>query len=480
MCTYLDTVGSTYYFRRVVPLELRPYILTRTGNPRTEWKISLGTKDRAEAKRLLPGITEGTNVEIDAAMARRAREDARNVPEATVGRRSRNPGAQTGLYARLAQEQADRREARRRLREEMEDTARSFSTSELDPIHAIIKDIMREREEAAQGQAQPEVASRIGQRTAVPLIDLFDSYAKEQGMSPVTAQDWKGVLRSLVRFVGHDDATRLVVDDIDRWRDMLLSEATKRGGLRSPRTVKDNYLSALRSTLNYAVSKRKLPENVASTVTVRIPRQPKLRERDFTDAEAASILSATLKLQTDAPALTQRARRWIPWLCAYTGARVNEISQLRGSDVVEVEGVWTIHITPEAGRVKSGEARTVPLHPHIIEQGFLALVDQVGAGALFYDPGRVRKPGAANRHVSKVGERLAAWVREEGGVADPNVSPNHGWRHTFKTRALEAGMPERFMDAIQGHAARSVGQTYGRVPIKTLAEAVAKLPRFAV
>jgi integrase len=272
---------------------------------------------------------------------------------------------------------------------------------------------------------------------------------------------------------------RLTVDDVDRWRDFLLSETTKRGALRAPRTVKDKYLSALRSTLNYAVTKRKLTENVALKVRVRVPRQARLRERDFTNAEAKAILSATLKSHEGVTAYLQRAYRWIPWLCAYTGARVNEMSQLRGEDVAEIEGVWTIRITPEAGSVKSGEARTVPVHPHLIEQGFITFVRKAGDGPLFYDPTRIRKPSATNRYVSKVGERLAAWVRDTGGVDDPNVPPNHGWRHLFKTRALDAGMPERIADAIQGHAPRSIGQTYGRVSLQAMNEALSNLPRFS-
>jgi hypothetical protein len=35
--------------------------------------------------------------------------------------------------------------------------------------------------------------------------------------------------------------------------------------------------------------------------------------------------------------------------------------------------------------VKSGKVRVVPLHEHIIAQGFMAMVRQVGKGALFYD-----------------------------------------------------------------------------------------------
>jgi hypothetical protein len=32
------------------------------------------------------------------------------------------------------------------------------------------------------------------------------------------------------------------------------------------------------------------------------------------------------------------ARRWIPWICAYTGARVNEITSLTGRDFIVRDG----------------------------------------------------------------------------------------------------------------------------------------------
>ena len=59
-----------------------------------------------------------------------------------------------------------------------------------------------------------------------------------------------------------------------------------------------------------------------------------------------------------------------------TGARVNEFSQLRKKDVQQVDGIWTVRITPEAGTVKTNEARVVPLHEHLIQQGFLDMVKQ--------------------------------------------------------------------------------------------------------
>ncbi|RWO81032.1 hypothetical protein [Mesorhizobium sp.] len=53
--------------------------------------------------------------------------------------------------------------------------------------------------------------------------------------------------------------------------------------------------------------------------------------------------------------------------------------------------------------------------------------------------------------------------------------PNHGWRHRFKTTGMEAGIPPRILDAIQGQAARTVADTYGEVTLKTMAVEIAKL-----
>ena len=43
-------------------------------------------------------------------------------------------------------------------------------------------------------------------------------------------------------------------------------------------------------------------------------------------------------------------------------------------------------MTPEAGAVKGGEARDIPLHQHLIELGFPAFVASVPSGHVFLTP----------------------------------------------------------------------------------------------
>ena len=121
------------------------------------------------------------------------------------------------------------------------------------------------------------------------------------------------------------------------------------------------------------------------------------------------------------------ARRWIPWICAYTGARLNEITPLSGRDFFQREGIWMIRIRAETAKTR--KFRKVPLHSHLIEQGLLTYAKARGARPLFYDPHRSRGGKDSNPHFKKVGERLAEWVRALG--IDPRVAPNHGWRHRF-------------------------------------------------
>ncbi len=45
--------------------------------------------------------------------------------------------------------------------------------------------------------------------------------------------------------------------------------------------------------------------------------------------------------------------RWVPLLCAASGARVAEVCQLRAEDVQESEGLWFMDFSATAGSLKN-------------------------------------------------------------------------------------------------------------------------------
>jgi integrase len=245
----------------------------------------------------------------------------------------------------------------------------------------------------------------------------------------------------------------------------------------SAKTVKDSDLSTLRAVFGYGVRNRKITANPAEGVT--FPRAKRIRERDpdFSTDEIKLILSLARGYAASDGELptTAAAKRWVPWLCAYTGARVGEMVQLRKSDIAEAAEGWFLTITPEAGTVKSGGSRRAPIHEHLIAEGFLDFVRGARDGYLFVNA----KPGEAVRgRVRAAKNRLAEFIRTV--VADKRVSPNHGWRHTFKTVAREADIENLTADAICGHSPRTEGERYGRVTLKARANAIRKFPRYGL
>ena len=102
-----------------------------------------------------------------------------------------------------------------------------------------------------------------------------------------------------------------------------------------------------------------------------------------------------------------------------------------------------------------------------------------GDGPLFYDRERPRKGSEQNQPFRKVGERIARWVRELG-VDDPNMDPNHGWRHRFKTTARDVRMDHEVREGMAGHATKTVGEGYGGLSKEFLWAEVRKLPRYEV
>lgn len=131
----------------------------------------------------------------------------------------------------------------------------------------------------------------------------------------------------------------------------------------APKTVKDSDLAGLKAVFDWAVVNRRMASNPAAGITLRLGKSAELRSKGFTDGEALAILKTTLQVGERRASLeTRAAKRRVPWICAYSEARVGEVAQLRKCDVRKDGEHWIITITPEAGTVKTNEARSFPIH----------------------------------------------------------------------------------------------------------------------
>lgn len=311
-------------------------------------------------------------------------------------------------------------------------------------------------------------------RSITALIKAWAAEAERTGAAPATIRRYQVAFRSFLAFLEHDDLSRVRMEEIIRYKDHRLVEQG-----RSPKGIKDGDLAGLKVVLGWGVINGHLSENPAAGVTLKV-----VKEKGVGYSEVGAVALLRLSLghagsERESAKMTA-AKRWCPVLCAYSGARVGEIVQLRKHDVYrDLEGHWGMHIRREAGTVKGKRARWVPLHPHVIELGFLDFVDQSDDGHMFFNLPEGRN---ANRARATCYNRVTAFVRgalEDAGVYDPRVAPNHGWRHAFITRSRRCGMDQEKRRMITGHSGEGVDETEYGEPAG-LYEEIVKLPRYAL
>jgi integrase len=314
-----------------------------------------------------------------------------------------------------------------------------------------------------------------GQAGMREIVDRWWTEAKATGRKPSTYESYRATVEALGSFLGHDDARRVRREDVLGFKNHRLATINLRTGKPiSPKTVKDSDLVALKAVFGWAHKNDLMSSNPAEGVTLDLGKPQRLRSPDLTDAEAEATLRHALNAQQgrERPK-TFAAKKWTPWLMAYTGARLGEMVQLRKQDVRRDGEHWIITVTPEAGTVKTNERRDVVVHPHLIELGFTDFVKSSPDGHLFVTPSR---DGDVLGPLQGVKNCVTEFVRQV--VTNPNVDPNHGWRHRFKSVGREAGIETDVLDFIQGHKPRHVGGTYGTVTVRAQARALEKFPRY--
>lgn len=301
------------------------------------------------------------------------------------------------------------------------------------------------------------------------LKDVYERYAKETEQAASTRKKWGAIIASVAEI--HPDIRTITPQWCVAWKEAL------RDRKLSPRSIQFGYLAALRSTCEWGKTNLRIAANPLDGIGLKVKKTPKgLKQRGYTDTEAKFVLSMTMQPVKERIFPHQRsARRWIPWICCYTGARVGEIAQLRKDDVKVEDGIPLLWITPEAGTVKDGNPRFVAIHPHLIEQGFMDFVAASEAGPLFYDSGLGRSGSEKNPQYKKVGERICAWIRENG-MTEARLAPNHAWRHRFKTKCRKHKIDPGTRDYMQGHVPHNDAEDYGEFPPEVLRHEIEKLP----
>ncbi|HBH7910555.1 TPA: site-specific integrase [Vibrio parahaemolyticus] len=303
-------------------------------------------------------------------------------------------------------------------------------------------------------------------------------------------------IERLIEVIGDLDVTEVTRAHIVEFRDTLLQlpkskiasirnrplleqiELVKIQGLEtlSATTVK-NCLRKTSVVFSYAVELGIIDSN--PHVGVRVATAEKKTEanegKGYTDSEMRRLFQADVFNDVNARKPYGMACYWVPLLCRYTGARLEEMSQLHKSDVSQSDsGIHYLNIRRGEGQsVKNNSSlRHVPIPAHLIELGFLDYVAESG-GFLFPEL-KENKYGKKSAALSKW------WGQTVRSLGIHTTQPAHAFRHTFKTALRRLGIADTVSDAITGHTPAGVGGSYGTVELETKKEAIDRLPRLAL
>jgi hypothetical protein len=91
----------------------------------------------------------------------------------------------------------------------------------------------------------------------------------------------------------------------------------------SPKAVRDVWLAAPRSIATHMLNALRLEINPFAGIKVEgVKAWKEDDERGFDPEQALTILSATVASPSHLISVEMKAaRRWVPWICAYTGVR---------------------------------------------------------------------------------------------------------------------------------------------------------------
>ena len=298
-----------------------------------------------------------------------------------------------------------------------------------------------------QAAASKRKAPAIAALTFTAIIDEEDrwrSSGKEGKPIPArTVGKFRNAADDFAQFRGSEDARTVTPEEVDGWKHNLLEEGELSNNTIAQRL--QNLSTVMQWGQQHTLGRLFTGVNPVNVVKRPEKRGARSEDRTLTLDEARTILrTARTEIK---PTL-----RWLPWMMAYSGARVSEVAQLLPEDFFQVEGRWFYALSTKGRKTLKNEhsIRKVPVHPDLISEGLIEFVE-----------GRKGEPGS-RLFKQSAQQDLSNWVRGKAGVTRRDAAPNHGWRHLFEDMALDGGVSVSAKLYITGRASGGSADGYGK------------------
>lgn len=219
-------------------------------------------------------------------------------------------------------------------------------------------------------------------------------------------------------------------------------------------TTFKSYYDIFRQIMEWGYKQDFLPRNLIEKVELPDP------EKDYKKKVTSFTLDDLNQIFKSASLMRDREKKylWLPIIALYSGMRLNEIAQLKVSDIKTEEGIVFFDINPfddDKSVKRESSIRRVPIHNEVVRSGFLKYVEhmrQSKEDRLF--------PQIKKDSTGKYSGAPSKWFRrvlKDCGVKRPEVK-FHSFRHTFSDAGRENRLKLEIVDALGGWKEGSTSQ----------------------
>lgn len=285
---------------------------------------------------------------------------------------------------------------------------------------------------------------------------LFEKWRNATARRAKTVDEFQRILKAFETFAKDCAPADVSKRHVIAFRDHLLAEK------QASKTV-DKKVSILRTIFRVAVHDEVLPSDPTAGVLVAMPKVVKKARTGFSNDDLNTIFGSAL---FQAAEYKRRkfgvAEYWLPLIGLYTGARIEEIAQLRVSEIRQHPKLgFYFDITDEGddSTLKNAASRRrVPIHKSLLDAGLVKYSESLHDQAGYLFP--TLTADKYQRRSSGYGKEFSKHLRNVLKIVDKR-RVFHSFRHTFKHRCRELGISEDVHDALTGHTSASEARAYG-------------------
>lgn len=261
-------------------------------------------------------------------------------------------------------------------------------------------------------------------------------------------------IREFIELVGDKHMELVTANDVERFQEHVI--AAEHGGSASNRKKRLERSGAL---FRWAKVKRHIVDDFRELFRYpgKVVSKPHLK---YEQSDLVSLFEASEYRNNE---FKTPSEYWLPLLALFSGARLNELCQLTRDDVQEHDGVDTICILDEdIGKRLKTEAsrRIIPIHSQLLRLGFRDYVHTIVSGRIFPElPENKQRVGDFGKEPSR---KFTSYRRRKGVGGDSLNLETGKWQgenrktfHSFRTTLIsalrKANVPKDRRTRLAGH-----------------------------